>query len=249
MNEIKSHFDHVVEPFSDDYKGFLSWSMLGNLLLRIAQKHASQGGFGYEQMIGSNNVWVLSRLIIDMDSFPRTGDKFAIETWVNRIYRQFTDRHFAILDENGKQIGGADSVWALINMETRQPLDLSSMPGGTFENLFDDRETGLAPATRYRMKNAESEGEYTVKYSDLDINGHLNSIRYLMLILDVLASKTNERPDVNRVELQFCAECYLGDIITIKHERLEVGEAFEIIRPDGVVAFKALCCCKQQANG
>ena len=52
---------------------------------------------------------------------PRAYEKFSIQTWVENVYRLFTDRNFAILNQEGKPIGYARSIWAMISMETRKP--------------------------------------------------------------------------------------------------------------------------------
>ena len=39
-----------VEPFSEDFTGRIAWGNLGNILLRCAQKHASERHFGFGPM-------------------------------------------------------------------------------------------------------------------------------------------------------------------------------------------------------
>ena len=104
--EKASCYQYKVEPFSEDVRGNLSW---GNLILRCASLHAGNHGFGYSEMIASKQVWVLSRLVIEMDSLPKTNEEFSIKTWVDRVYRQFTDRHFSVLRPDGSAYGRLDS--------------------------------------------------------------------------------------------------------------------------------------------
>ena len=94
--EKSSCYQYTVEPFTEDYCGNLAWGKIGNLLLRCSSMHAGKHGFGYSQMIELQRVWVLSRLVIELDSMPRSNETFTIKTWVSRIYRQFTDRHFTL---------------------------------------------------------------------------------------------------------------------------------------------------------
>lgn len=127
-----SQYSYTVEPFSEDYCGNLAWGTLGNLILRCASMHAGEHGFGYPQMIALHHAWVLSRLVIEMDALPRTDEVFSIETWVDRLYRQFTDRHFTIARPDGTAYGHATSIWALIDTASRQPADLTQLPNGGF---------------------------------------------------------------------------------------------------------------------
>ena len=51
---------------------------------------------------------------------------------------------------------------------------------------------------------------YTVKYSDLDINGHFNSIKYMEAILDLFDMETYRTHTVSRFEIVYQAEARYG---------------------------------------
>ena len=70
--------------------------------------------------------------------------------------------------------------------------------------------------SRIRVKADDAVRETQAMYGDLDINGHVNSIRYLQMALDTLYQQcagelTPENSQVHRVEMAYSAECYLGD--------------------------------------
>ncbi len=214
-----STYNYCVEPFSEDYCGNLSWGNLGNLILRCASMHAGEHGFGYPQMIKLHHAWVLSRLVIEMDELPTTGEEFAIETWVDRLYRQFTDRHFSILRPDGTAYGHATSIWALIDTESRQPADLENLPDGGFTSaLIPERPAPISPMGRLRMKQPQLVLTHQAAYSDLDINGHVNSIRYIELLLDYFTADHLKQHPVRRIEMAYCLESYCGDVLQVFHE-------------------------------
>ena len=93
--------------------------VLGNHLLNCAGFHASDRGFGIATLNEDNYTWVLSRLAVELDEMPYQYEDFSIQTWVENVYRLFTDRNFAIIDKEGKKIGYARSVWAMISMNSR----------------------------------------------------------------------------------------------------------------------------------
>lgn len=214
-----SKYDHSVEPFTEDYCGNLAWGNLGNLILRCASLHAGEHGFGYPQMIKLHHAWVLSRLVIEMDEMPHTGDSFSIKTWVDRLYRQFTDRHFSVLRADGTAYGHATSIWALIDTTTRMPADLEKLPNGGFSSvLMPECTSPIAPMGRIRMKTPTLVYSHRAAYSDLDINGHVNSIRYIELLLNYFnADELKNRP-AHRIEMAYCLEAYCGDMLDIYHE-------------------------------
>ena len=220
-------FPFVVEPFSEDYTGRLSWHFLGNHLLRCASLHAGQHGFGYDDMQKSHHAWVLSRLVIEMEEMPTTGEHYVIETWVNRIYRQFTDRLFAITNpQTGKVYGYAFSTWALIDTTSRQPMDLAELPNGGFSSALIEKEIPIAGPGRIRLKNTENAVRTRqAYYTDLDINGHVNSIRYIEMMLDLFPAKQFEASPVKRLEVAYSAEAYADDLLHFYQEPSAKGDA------------------------
>lgn len=238
-----STYTYAVEPFSEDCLGNLSWGNLGNLILRSATLHATEHGFGYRQMIKTHHAWVVSRLVIEMDTLPRTGENFSITTWVDRLYRQFTDRHFSINRPDGSPYGHASSIWALIDTETRLPADLTKLPDGGFNDvLIPDRPSPVKPMGRIRMKSPAAVCSHRAAYTDLDINGHVNSIRYMELLLNCFPADKIKNNPASRIEMAYCLESHDGDILHIYKDSDETRPSrhlFEIRNNDGQSIVKA----------
>lgn len=238
-----STYHFTVEPFTEDCCGNLSWGNIGNLILRCATFHATEHGFGYKQMFKLHHAWVVSRLVIDMDRPPRSADEFSITTWVERLYRQFTDRHFDIIRPDGTAFGHASTIWALIDTETRLPADLTKLPDGGFSDvLMPERPAPVRPMGRIRLKAPRLVAIHRAAYTDLDINGHVNSIRYLELLLNCFTSAEMKTRSVRRIEMAYCLESYENDTLEIYRETDEADTCrhlFEIRKPEGETVIKA----------
>ena len=233
MTQKYGHYDFKVEPFEEDIMGALSWGNLGKLLLRAASFHAGAYGFGFDDVNTKSHAWVLSRLVIDVERMPRTGEAYSIESWVTRVYRQFTDRHFDILTPTGERLGQATSIWALIDMQSRQPADLSHLSTGAMSDvMLPEREISIAGPSRMRLsKEAPLIATHKAAYSDLDINGHVNSIRYIELLLNTFGLETLRTTPPRRIEVAYCLESYCGEQLDIYAEQQSEGTyAFEIRR-------------------
>ena len=110
-------------------------------------------------------------------------------------------------------------LWALIDTESRQPADLESLPDGGFTSaLIPDRPAPIATMGRMRMKNPELAYTHKAAFSDLDINGHVNSIRYIELLLDFFSAQYIASHPIRRVEMAYCLESYCGDVLEVYHE-------------------------------
>ena len=234
-------FPFKVAPFSEDFSGHLSWGFLGNHLLRCASSHAGTHGFGLEDVVRQHHAWVLSRLVVEMENMPRSGETYTVETWVSNIYRQFTDRLFRIVDESGHIFGHAFSIWALIDSESREALDFSTLKNSAFTEAVLEKDIPISGPGRVRVKSKEPVYRVESHYSDLDINGHVNSIRYLQMVLDVFTKEIHdEGQQVHRIEMAYCSESYCGEALYFYREDGADGRScVEIRKEDGQVVVKA----------
>ncbi|MEG2573726.1 MAG: thioesterase [Bacteroides sp.] len=207
-------YDFVVEPFHADFTGKLTMSVLGNHLLNCAGFHAEDRGFGIASLNEDHYTWVLSRLAIELDEMPEQYQSFSIETWVENVYRLFTDRNFAILNKEGKAIGYARSVWAMISLETRKPADLLTLHGGGLVDYMCDRECPIDKPGRIKVSEQSPISTYQIKYSDIDINGHVNSIKYIEHIMNLFPLEIFKKKNVKRFEMAYVAESYYGDTLS-----------------------------------
>ena len=230
--EKSSTYQDSVEPFTEDYCGNLSWGKIGNLFLRCSSMHAGEHGFGYSQMIAQHRVWVLSRLVLEMDTRPCTAETFQIKTWVSRVYRQFTDRHFSLMRPDGSVYGHGTSIWALIDVDSRMPADLTKLPDGGFTEALDpDAPAPIAPMGRIAIKHPVLLRTHQAAYCDLDINGHVNSIRYMELLIDQFGPEQLKKKPIRRIEMAYCLESYWGDQLEIFGDETEKNadrQQFEI---------------------
>lgn len=218
-------YEFVAEPFHVDFTERLTMGVLGNHLLNCAGFHAADRGFGIATLNENHYTWVLSRLAVEMTEMPRAYEKFSIQTWVENVYRLFTDRNFAILNHEGKPIGYARSVWAMISMQTRKPADLLALHGGKITDyVCTDMECPIDKPGRIKMEHPEELARHQAKYSDIDINGHVNSIKYIEHILDLFPLEQFREKTVHRFEVAYVAESYYGDMLTFHREQKKENE-------------------------
>lgn len=226
-------YSFVAEPFHVDFNGRLTMGVLGNHLLNCAGFHASDRGFGIASLNEDNYTWVLSRLAIELDEMPYQYEDFKIQTWVENVYRLFTDRNFAIIDKDGKKIGYARSVWAMISLNTRKPADLLTLHGGSIVDYVCDEPCPIEKPSRIKVTTETADTTLTAKYSDIDINGHVNSIRYIEHILDLFPIELYKTKHIRRFEMAYVAESYYGDELSFYKEEGSGNEYHIEVKKNG----------------
>ncbi len=224
MKDKVGTYTFVAEPFHVDFTGKLFMGVLGNHLLNSAGFHATERGFGIAEMNESNYTWVLSRLAVEMMDMPSEYETFSVDTWIENVYRLFTDRNFTIYGKDGKVYGYARSVWAMINLDTRKPADLLALHG---QELIDYIETDkICPIEKPgRIKVTQQMPLRTIEvyYNDIDINGHVNSIKYIEHILDLFPKQWFAEKKVARFEMAYVAESYYGDTLSFFRDEVDEG--------------------------
>ena len=226
-------YKFIAEPFHVDFNGRLTMGVLGNHLLNCAGFHASERGFGIATLNEDNYTWVLSRLAIDLEEMPYQYEEFTVQTWVENVYRLFTDRNFAIIDKDGKKIGYARSVWAMINLNTRKPADLLTLHGGSIVDYVCDEPCPIEKPSRIKVATDQPCAKLTAKYSDIDINGHVNSIRYIEHILDLFPIDLYKSKRIQRFEMAYVAESFYGDVLSFFEEEVSENEYHVEIKKNG----------------
>ena len=219
---------YVAEPFHVDFTGRLFMSVLGNHLLNSAGFHATDRGFGIANLNESHHTWVLSRLAIELNEMPLQYAHYSISTWIEKVYRLFTDRNFAITGDDGKIYGYARSVWAMIDMESRKPADLLSIHNGTIVDYIDTEEScPIDQPGSIKLPPCEPIGELTMPYSDIAINGHVNSIKYIEHLLNFFPKEQFAKRRIQRFEMAYIAESYYGDKLSFYRHESEYGYEYE----------------------
>ena len=219
-------YEMWAQPFHCDFLHLLQPGHLGNDILNAADYHSTDRGFGMRYLNTVNKTWVLSRLCIEMEKMPIQYQKFVIETWVEGAMRYFTQRDFRIADsETDETLGYGRSVWALIDLTSRQPTDILSIRDGEITSWVEkDKACPIAKPGRVKV-SADAPHALTIatRYSDVDVNGHINSVRYIEHILDLFTLSHFEKYHLRRLDIAYVAESHYGDTLRL-YRQDEAGE-------------------------
>ena len=231
-------YEFMAEPFHCDFMGHL-----GNHMLNAADFHSTDRGFGMKRLMEINRSWVLSRLAIEMDEMPLQYTRFNVETWVESAMRYFTSRNFAVVGNDGKAYGYGRSIWAMIDTGTRQPTDIFSIDDGAIKDwIIADKPCPIDKGGRVKMSDdAELVRTIETYYNDVDINGHINSVKYIEHVLDLWSLDWYRDHQIRRFEIAYVAEAHAGDQLSFYRETVGENEfCVRIVRTDGTE------CCRSK---
>ncbi len=211
----------MAEPFHCDFSGRLFMGHLGNNMLNAADFPRTDRGFGMKYLMTIQRSWVLSRLAIEMTEMPQQYARFHVETWVESAMRFFTSRNFRVTDGEGHPMGYGRSIWAMIDTESRQPTDIYAIDNGAINNwIVKDKECPIDKGGRVKV-GADASLVRTIDtgYSDVDINGHVNSVKYIEHVLDLWPLSWYRQHQIRRFEIAYVAEAHAGDRLSFYREQ------------------------------
>jgi acyl-ACP thioesterase len=212
-DEYSISFDEV------DTKDEVFLPVLWGLMQETAWHHADHLRLGYSHLEEQQYFWVLSRLSIQMEKYPRWRERIKIRTWLTGIGRLFALRHFSIADSEGNILGTAKSAWLVLDLKRRKPQRIEPVFKHIL-HLFDDLPPPQEPEKLPLLVRPKIEKTYTVPYSDIDMHHHVNNTKYIEWILDSYAFEMHRKCHVHTFEINFLAESSYGDDISIHTEPL-----------------------------
>ncbi len=187
--------------------------LLTERIIDVATEHANSWEVGYARLIIDNQAWVLSRVAIEMKRWPKVNETYTLTTWVEDFNRHFSERNVEITDADGNVIGYARTIWVVIDLATRQSCDISSF--GYIRDYVSDKECPMEKQSRIKTVERTRTGNYTFRYSDIDFNQHVNSLRYIRLLLDQWTADFHNSNEIARFEISYIKEGHDGQTVEI----------------------------------
>ena len=232
----KTAYPFRVEPQEVDFSLRITLVALGGNILNIAGIDAHTKGFGVDALNKDNFSWVLSRIAFEFDYRPEEYVKYEIATWISDYGRVLSTRNFTLCDASGVDFGRAVSQWAMIDLRSRTAVDLSWVGDAHADAIVQEPSPTERPR-KIRSVTPTQCTEHRVVYSDIDFNRHVNTMRYIEMMLDVLPIErfAEERP--LRLDINFLKEARYGQTLSVALEERGSQTLVEI-RSD---AGAALC--------
>lgn len=204
--------------YDADPGGRASLAALYAFLLESAGNHATAGGFGFKDMWSRGLIWVLTRFKLVMDRYPLWNERAVVETWAKGRDGLFYTRDYYLKDAAGSLIGRATSSWAVLSAETHKPetgeIFIKDFPHRPGQNALSEKLEKL-PA----VEAPDLVSSYRVRWSDLDFNRHVNSMRYVEWIMNGMDEETRLGRTFRSMEVNYLAETLLGDEVEIRIQR------------------------------
>ena len=212
MENILSR-DFAVSAAQGNAEGELAVTWLASAMIEIATTHANALGIGNPAVEGEAAGWVLARLTLEMKRWPRVLETFRLSTWIESWNRHFSERCFELADAEGEVLGHGRSVWMMMDRATHANYGLDRLPFSP--GMISDKVCPILRQERHTRLDNPQTALYTFRYTDIDYYRHVNTLRYIQLLLNQFPMSVYDDNFVERFEIAFMHECYFGEEATI----------------------------------
>ena len=227
MNELirrgnKFFARHTVTCYETDAAFQLKPSAFMDLAQEIAMLAADGIGYGYDDLMASRHAWVLSRMHFHINRPPKWRDEVILSTWHKGFDGLFSLRDFLMETPEGEPLVTCTTSWLVIDIDLRRlirdPFGPDVDPGKT-----SDLSSAIAePAPKIMIpKGLErvDAGFRVSSFSDIDILGHTNNVRYVVWSMDAMPYEEVSRRPVMDVCINFNKETLQGEKVQLQTAR------------------------------
>ncbi len=227
-----------------DFKG--RWKP-DNIFLTIQEAagiHAERLGVGYGALRQKGIGWVLIRTSLKMDKYPDVHTTVTVTTWPEPEKRMLFPRFFMFQDGSGNFLGTASTLWALMDIESRT-LVVPAAKGITVQTPTEPPLKLELPG-KVRMPEGEiTESSICPKYSDLDINNHVNNSKYIDWFTDQIPLELHARGFLSEISVSYSKEIRSGSTVKLAFSRN--GNQFRLAgKEDDQVCFMVNATWKEE---
>jgi len=212
MVEMIKEKEYFIHYYNTNHKLKLSIISMMNFFEDIAflQSEDREVGIGYYKE--KEVTWVLHQFEIRIKEYPKFQDKVVLRTVPTSFLRFYAHRAFEMFNERDDVIISADSIWIFVDTKARKPKTVTEdmysgycvTPG---KNVLKKPEDARKPGI------VEYEKDFRIRFSDIDINNHVNNVKYVEWALEALPIDLLREKDIELIRINYKKEILFGDMI------------------------------------
>ena len=188
------------------------------MLQDAATEHAELLGVGKSETIDKELFWVISRYSVSIIKMPKYLDTVVVKTYPGDDLKFIFPRYFQIEDEQGHVLIKASSTWCILDKATHS-VQMNPFEG---RKLPVEHHEGEEPLPRKVMKDeVRVVDRRIVRYSDIDLNSHLNNTKYIDYFMDTKSLDFYKSHRIKHITINYEKEMLYGDEVVLMSNEKE----------------------------
>lgn len=204
--------DLYIDAMAVDASYKLKLTNFFSLFQDIASENAEEMGIGKAAITDKGLDWVVMRVKAEFYAPIQFGKTYELYTYPYDMKSGFIFlRNAGIRTKDKKYLAKLISMWGLIDHKTRKMLIKPNVPY-LGEDFGDDP---LPMPIKILEEDAKLLYSRQMRYSDTDLNGHVNNTRYIEMLSDVFDLEFYMRHLIKSVDLNYMYEIHDGDQVDV----------------------------------
>jgi len=214
-----------VKTYELDHTGRLPLPALLHRMQEAAEHNAVALGFGVEELLRRNLTWMLTKFHLRVDRFLAGRQPMTTETWPSGFEGRYACREFRFYaGEHRELFAAAASQWLMVDLRRGRAVKIPDV----FPNPFPCDAQRVIPHPLPNLEPAGPEvhrAEFPVRLADLDINQHVNSLRYLDWIIEAVPDRLWATHGVGALQVEYRRQSAYGDTVVATTHRAPAAAA------------------------
>ncbi len=205
---MKFRTNITVDIHDVDYNGVARLTSLMQYVQSCAQAQLTYNGMSYEQLRNMHRAFIISKVKLEFDETIRAYDNLEAVSYPCDS-RGYSFLRCYALEKDGRTVGRAVSIWALIDTETHSLVRVNN-----FELGLTTHEPHSLSLSRFSLPQELCEvGRYEVRYQDVDQNMHMNNTAYPNMYSNYLPLD-NRR--IKSISINYVNEAKMGTTLIVQ---------------------------------
>lgn len=215
-----------------------SMATIANYFQDCAIFQSEEVGIGLDYLAEHGRAWFLVSWQIEVDRYPRLGEKIHVRTWAYDFKASLGFRNIDIIDESGRRIVKAASIWSYMDMKSLRPARIDAEVAAAYP-MEPAIDMEYAPR-KIKLMDAQYEevDRRKVMSYQIDSNNHMNNGAYIALAQEYAESVEN----ILSVRAEYKVQYVKDDVIVVKRARMDGCEQVLLCDEHGevncIVEFK-----------
>ncbi len=218
MLEYQLSKEYVFDIGQIDSRGIARPSAIVDFMQDAATRHAGELGLSGEILEQKRAFWVLSRLKYRLNRPLQSYETIRVTTWPRQMKGPVWYRDF-LFETEGETVGSAVTAWAVVNIDTHRLMRPKSLGVVIADQIVGEPEL----LGRIKTDHLEPCFDRVVRYSDIDVNRHLNNVKAVDILSDAFGLEEDETRWVSQMHVNFLAESACGTKLTLARSQSEGG--------------------------
>ncbi len=168
---------------------------------------------GSDPITEAGYAWVIIQYAFEIKRMPQYGERIRIETSYENFTKIFTYRLFDVYDENDNHLIAAKSMWLMIDIADRKMVRITSDLVQNFVGIQEERRLKRTAQPRFEETEQTMTESFKVRYSDIDINEHVNNSNYFEWMQEPLGADFLLNHEPASINIKYEKEVFYGTTI------------------------------------